>query len=55
MVNLDDPYGHRLAATAPIPTATFSAAGTREADWRAENVRAGADGSTFRVIGPGGV
>ena len=28
---------------------------SREADWRAENVRVGADGSAFRVIGPGGV
>ena len=55
VVNLDDTYGRRLAETAPIPIVTFSAAGRREADWRAENVRVGADGSTFRVIGPGGV
>src|SRR5262249_38941731 len=26
-----------------------------DADWRAADVRSGADGSTFRVIGPGGV
>ena len=55
VVNLDDPYGRRLAADAPIPITTFSAAGNAAADWRAENVRVGADGSTFRVIGPGGV
>ena len=55
VVNLDDPYGRRLAADAPIPITTFSAAGNTAADWRAENVRVGADGSTFRVIGPGGV
>ena len=29
--------------------------GRAEADWRAADVRSGADGSTFRVIGPGGV
>ncbi len=34
---------------------TISAAGRRAADWRAADVRSGADGSTFRVIGPGGV
>ena len=55
VVNLDDPYGRRLAANAPIPITTFSATGNAAADWRAENVRVGADGSTFRVIGPGGV
>src|SRR6202012_4683591 len=26
-----------------------------QAEWRAADVRCGADGSTFRVIGPGGV
>ena len=55
VVNLDDAHGRRLAAGAPIPITTFSSAGNPEADWRAENVRVGADGSTFRVIGPGGV
>jgi UDP-N-acetylmuramoyl-L-alanyl-D-glutamate--2,6-diaminopimelate ligase len=55
VVNIDDGHGRRLAASAPIPVTTFSATGNPEADWRAENVRVGADGSTFRVIGPGGV
>jgi UDP-N-acetylmuramoyl-L-alanyl-D-glutamate--2,6-diaminopimelate ligase len=55
VVNIDDERGRELAATASIPITTFSAAGRRSADWRAEDVRAGADGSTFRVIGPGGV
>ncbi len=55
VVNIDDGHGRRLAASAPIPVTTYSATGNREADWRAENVRVGADGSTFRVIGPGGV
>jgi UDP-N-acetylmuramoyl-L-alanyl-D-glutamate--2,6-diaminopimelate ligase len=55
VVNIDDRYGRRLAAQAPAPVTTFSAAGKDEADWRAADVRSGADGSTFRVIGPGGV
>jgi UDP-N-acetylmuramoyl-L-alanyl-D-glutamate--2,6-diaminopimelate ligase len=55
VVNIDDKYGRRLAATAIVPVTTFSAAGRAEADWRAADVRSGADGSTFRVIGPGGV
>jgi UDP-N-acetylmuramoyl-L-alanyl-D-glutamate--2,6-diaminopimelate ligase len=54
VVNVDDARGRELAADAPIPITTFSAAG-RRADWRAVDIRSGADGSTFRVIGPGGV
>jgi UDP-N-acetylmuramoyl-L-alanyl-D-glutamate--2,6-diaminopimelate ligase len=55
VVNIDDKYGRRLASAAVVPVTTFSAAGRPEADWRAADVRSGADGSTFRVIGPGGV
>jgi UDP-N-acetylmuramoyl-L-alanyl-D-glutamate--2,6-diaminopimelate ligase len=55
VVNVDDRRGRELAAQAPIPVTTFSAEGRRAADWRAVDVRSGADGSTFRVIGPGGV
>jgi UDP-N-acetylmuramoyl-L-alanyl-D-glutamate--2,6-diaminopimelate ligase len=55
VVNIDDRYGRRLASQAPVPVTTFSAAGQEGADWRAADVRSGADGSTFRVIGPGGV
>ena len=55
VVNVDDKYGRRLAKSAPVPVTTFSAAGQDDADWRAVDVRSGADGSTFRVIGPGGV
>ncbi len=55
VVNLDDKYGRKLASIAPIPVTTFSAAGRPGADWRAADVRSGADGSTFRLIGPGGV
>jgi UDP-N-acetylmuramoyl-L-alanyl-D-glutamate--2,6-diaminopimelate ligase len=55
VVNVDDSRGRRLAARAPIPVTTFSAAGRPDADWRAADVRCGADGSTFQVVGPGGV
>jgi UDP-N-acetylmuramoyl-L-alanyl-D-glutamate--2,6-diaminopimelate ligase len=55
VVNIDDDRGRELAATASVPVTTFSAEGRRSADWRAADVRSGADGSTFRVIGPGGV
>jgi UDP-N-acetylmuramoyl-L-alanyl-D-glutamate--2,6-diaminopimelate ligase len=55
VVNVDDDRGRELAATASIPVTTFSAEGRRSADWRAADTRSGADGSTFRVIGPGGV
>jgi UDP-N-acetylmuramoyl-L-alanyl-D-glutamate--2,6-diaminopimelate ligase len=55
VINLDDKYGRRLASSAPVPITTFSATGRDEADWRAVDVRSGADGSAFRVIGPGGV
>ena len=55
VINIDDKYGRRLASSALVPITTFSATGKPEADWRAIDVRSGADGSTFRVIGPGGV
>jgi UDP-N-acetylmuramoyl-L-alanyl-D-glutamate--2,6-diaminopimelate ligase len=54
-VNIDDAYGRQLTARPQIPITTFSANGDPAADWRAVDVRAGADGSAFRVIGPGGV
>jgi UDP-N-acetylmuramoyl-L-alanyl-D-glutamate--2,6-diaminopimelate ligase len=55
VINVDDPRGRRLANRAAIPITTYSAAGLSEADWRAADVRCGADGSTFQVVGPGGV
>jgi UDP-N-acetylmuramoyl-L-alanyl-D-glutamate--2,6-diaminopimelate ligase len=55
VVNVDDPRGRRLANRAPVPVTTYSAAGRSDADWRAADVRCGADGSTFQVVGPGGV
>ena len=55
VVNIDDKYGRRLAAEAPVPVTTFSPSGRDEADWRAADVRSGTDGSTFRLVGPGGI
>jgi UDP-N-acetylmuramoyl-L-alanyl-D-glutamate--2,6-diaminopimelate ligase len=55
VVNLDDSRGRMLAAAPRIPMTTYSAAGNPAADWRAADVRGGADGSAFRVVGPGGV
>lgn len=55
VINLDDHYGRELLEIATVPTTTFSATGDPAADWRAEDVRVGADGSVFRVVGPGGI
>jgi UDP-N-acetylmuramoyl-L-alanyl-D-glutamate--2,6-diaminopimelate ligase len=55
VVNIDDKYGRRLAKSAVVPVTTFSAAGADDADWRATDVRSGADGSAFRLVGPGGI
>ena len=55
VVNIDDAHGRRLADACRIPVVTCSAEGDRGADWRATDVRSGADGSTFRIVGPGGV
>ena len=55
VVNIDDPYGQRLAQSARVPVTTYSAAGDPDADWHATDVRGGADGSAFRIVGPSGV
>jgi UDP-N-acetylmuramoyl-L-alanyl-D-glutamate--2,6-diaminopimelate ligase len=59
VLNVADRYGRRLVAEAQVPVVTFCAdpasGAYQNADWRAADVRCGADGSTFRVIGPGGV
>ncbi|MEV0200926.1 UDP-N-acetylmuramoyl-L-alanyl-D-glutamate--2,6-diaminopimelate ligase [Nonomuraea sp. NPDC050691] len=55
VTNLDDPHGRELLTRAKVPMTTFSALGNPEAAWRALDTRLGADGSAFRVVGPGGV
>src|ERR1700758_725099 len=59
VVNVADRYGRRLVTEGSVPIGTFcgdaASGGYAQADWRAGDVRCGADGSTFRVVGPGGV
>jgi UDP-N-acetylmuramoyl-L-alanyl-D-glutamate--2,6-diaminopimelate ligase len=52
LVSVDDEAGRRLAAAAPVPARTFSAAG-READWTVAGVVRTPERSDFRVLGPG--
>jgi UDP-N-acetylmuramoyl-L-alanyl-D-glutamate--2,6-diaminopimelate ligase len=52
IVNLDDPYGRRLAAELRDPI-TF-ALERRDASYRAEDVSTGLDGSRFTLSGPDG-
>jgi UDP-N-acetylmuramoyl-L-alanyl-D-glutamate--2,6-diaminopimelate ligase len=59
VVNRDDRFGRVLIdmveARGDVPVTTFSAEGDPEADWRAVDVRLDPEGSTFRVVGPGGM
>jgi len=50
VVNVDDPYGRRLAEE--IQSVTFSAAGAEDADYRATEIRFDAGGSSFVVEAP---
>ncbi len=54
VVNIDDPYGRRLAEDTVVPVVTMSPAGAREADWRvasttAETARGRASRSPVRT------
>lgn len=53
LVNIDDAYGRRLRDEAAIETRTF-ALHDASADWRAEDVVLGAEGSQFTVVAPDG-
>ncbi|TXK43941.1 UDP-N-acetylmuramoyl-L-alanyl-D-glutamate--2,6-diaminopimelate ligase [Nonomuraea sp. C10] len=55
VTNVDDPHGRELLRLAKVPMTTFSAQGDPGAEWRALDARLGADGSAFRIVGPGGV
>lgn len=55
VVDVDDSWGRKLTQVAAVPVTTFSADGDPGADWRAEDVACAPGGSTFRVVGPGGV
>ncbi len=49
VVDVDDAAGRRLVATARIPLTTYGEHG----QWRAVDVDLRADGSSFRLVGPG--
>jgi UDP-N-acetylmuramoyl-L-alanyl-D-glutamate--2,6-diaminopimelate ligase len=54
LVNVDDPWGRRLCGQSGLPLATLSADGA-DADWVAVDAVPAATGSTFRIVGPGGL
>ena len=58
VVNTDDPYGRRIAERAAglgVEVWTISPSGRADADWRAERIELGSDGSSFDLAGPDGV
>lgn len=67
VINADDRFGRALVdmveADGKVPVTTFAVEGftdadpstAMEADWQAVDVRLGATGSTFRIVGPGGM
>jgi UDP-N-acetylmuramoyl-L-alanyl-D-glutamate--2,6-diaminopimelate ligase len=52
IVNLDDPHGRLLAAESEVAVVTTGSAA--DADWRASDVVASLDGTSFRVRSPAG-
>ncbi|MGH1562680.1 UDP-N-acetylmuramoyl-L-alanyl-D-glutamate--2,6-diaminopimelate ligase [Mumia sp. DW29H23] len=54
VVDVDDPYGRRLAASTSLPVTTVSLHGREEADWRVTALESTASGSTAQVVGPDG-
>jgi UDP-N-acetylmuramoyl-L-alanyl-D-glutamate--2,6-diaminopimelate ligase len=52
IVNLDDPHGRLLAATGEVAMVTTGT--DDDADWRASEVAASLDGTSFRVRSPAG-
>jgi UDP-N-acetylmuramoyl-L-alanyl-D-glutamate--2,6-diaminopimelate ligase len=55
VVNVDDPYGKRLATDATIPVVTVSPGGDEGAAWRVERTEVSGAGSSFRLVGPEGL
>jgi len=54
VVNVDDPYGARLAGEADIPMTTVSPSGAVVADWTGAALAVGPAESSFRLTGPDG-
>jgi UDP-N-acetylmuramoyl-L-alanyl-D-glutamate--2,6-diaminopimelate ligase len=53
LTNVDDEFGRRLLGHATIPMQTFAIEGP--ADWQATDIELAGDGTTFTVLGPGGL
>jgi len=53
VVNVDDEYGRRLVDRLELPYETFSTTG-RDAEWRAEQIEATSNSSSFVVVDPDG-
>ncbi len=51
VVNLDDPAGRRLLRSADVPLRTYG----EDAQWVADEVELGPEGSSFRLLGPEGL
>jgi UDP-N-acetylmuramoyl-L-alanyl-D-glutamate--2,6-diaminopimelate ligase len=54
VVNLDDPHGRRLAEERQVAVVTTSAGGAGDADWRATDVAASLEGTSFQLGSPAG-
>ncbi len=55
VVDVDDPYGARLAASGEVRIVAVSPRGDASADWYVTDVEARSDGSSFVLRGPGDV
>jgi UDP-N-acetylmuramoyl-L-alanyl-D-glutamate--2,6-diaminopimelate ligase len=55
VVNTDDPYGQRLAATVTVPVVSVSPEGRPNADWKVHDRVVTPAGTTFRLDGRGGL
>lgn len=54
VINIDDPFGRRLAGMTTLPVTTFSV-GDPAADWYGTDTRVEQNGSRLTLHGPGGV
>lgn len=52
VIDIDDPYGRRLADETTLPVTTVSLEGRVEADWRVVAIETSAAGSRAHVVGP---
>ncbi|HZO68647.1 MAG TPA: UDP-N-acetylmuramoyl-L-alanyl-D-glutamate--2,6-diaminopimelate ligase [Kribbellaceae bacterium] len=52
IVNIDDPYGRRLADDTRVPVVTISPAGAQEADWRVASTTPDGPRTRIEVAGP---